>query len=139
MIKESVEKGLEYMYHEGELYAIILRDEYKSASVSFFTPDSLSQQLGFLPHKKGDIIQPHRHTVHKREILYTQEVLFIKKGKVKIDFYDRKHKYVCSETLSGGDVVLLCAGGHGFEMLQDTVMIETKQGPYVGLEDKERF
>lgn len=139
MIKEIKAEGLEYIYHEGELYALIIRNTFESSSITFFTPNSFSQQLGYLPHKKGNIIAPHKHKINKREILYTQEVLFIKKGKVKVNFYDNNHSYIASEILSSGDVILLCGGGHGFEILEDTVMIEVKQGPYVGVDDKERF
>jgi len=139
MIKEIKTDGLEYLYHYGELYCVLLRDNFKSESVVFFTPDSLSQQLGFLYHKKGNVIKPHKHNINKREILYTQEVLFIKKGKVKVSFYDKTHSNVGTEELFKGDTILLCAGGHGFEILEDTIMIEVKQGPYVGIDDKERF
>lgn len=139
MLKEIKCDGLEYIYHEGELYCIILRDKFESKSVVFFTPDSFSQQLGYLPHRRGNIIVAHKHKINKREILYTQETLFIKRGKVKVNFYDRNHLYIESEEVSTGDVVLLCSGGHGFEILEDTIMIEVKQGPYMGVDDKERF
>lgn len=139
MIKDITSEGLEYIYHEGELYCIILRDNYRSDSVSFFTPNSFSQQLGYLPHRKGKVIKPHRHKVNKREILFTQEVLFIKKGVIKINFYDNDKKNAGSEILNKGDVILLCGGGHGFEFLEDTVMVEVKQGPYMGEDDKVRF
>ena len=115
MIKEITEEGLEYLYHEGELYSIVLRDNFKSSSIRFFTPDSFSQQLGYLPHKKGNIIKPHKHKINKREILYTHEVLFIKKGKVKVNFYDKEKKSVGSEHLNCGDIILLCGGGHGID------------------------
>ena len=92
-----------------------------------------------MSHKKGHAIVSHTHIINRREILYTQEVLLIKKGKVKVNFYDKEKKFTGAETVSGGDVILLCAGGHGFEILEDTVMIEIKQGPYTGLDDKERF
>jgi hypothetical protein len=139
MIKEIKEEGLEYIYHHGELYCVILRDCYKNDSISFFTPDSFSQQLGYLPHRKGNIIKPHRHKINKREILYTQEVLFLKKGKVKVNFYRDEKTYIGSEILNSGDTILLCGGGHGFEIIEDTIMIEVKQGPYMGVDDKERF
>lgn len=139
MIKESKIKGLEYLYHDGELYCLVLRNDYNGDSISFFTPQTFSQQLGYLPHKKGNIIKPHRHVISKREVLHTQEVLFIKKGKVKINFYDLSHAHVGSETVSIGDLVLLCGGGHGFEMLEESIMIEVKQGPYTGEDDKVRF
>lgn len=139
MIKEIKTEGLEYLYHEGELYCLILKEHYRNDVVAFFTPDSFSQQLGFLPHKKGDCIKPHRHKLHKREVLYTQEILMIKKGKVKVNLYDDEKNYVGSEIVNAGDIILLCGGGHGFEILEETIMIEIKQGPYVGIEDKERF
>ena len=139
MIKEIKTEGLEYMYHDGELFCIVLRDNYKNETISFFTPDSFSQQLGYLPHKKGNKIKPHKHKINKREILYTHEVLFIKKGKVKVNFYDRDKNTVGSEHLNCGDIILLCGGGHGFEILEETIMIEVKQGPFIGIEDKERF
>lgn len=139
MIKENKVEGLEYIYNGGELYCIILRDNFHSESITFFTPDSLSQQLGYLPHKKGGIIKSHRHRINRREILYTQEVLFIKKGKVKVNFYDREKTYTGSEILNEGDVILLCGGWHGFNLLEDAIIIEVKQGPYMGINDKDHF
>jgi hypothetical protein len=139
MSKEIKTSGLEYLYQEGDLYAIVLRDNYKGDSIRFFTPDSFSQQLGYLPHKKGAVIKPHEHQINKREIHYTQEVLLIKKGRVQVNFYDLDHMPVFSEVLDSGDMILLCGGGHGFEMLLDTVMIEIKQGPYTGANDKNIF
>jgi len=139
MIKEIPKDGLEYIYSEGELIAVILRDRFSSDEIEFFTPDNLSQQLGFLPHKKGDIIQAHRHIYNKREVHFTQEVLFVKKGKVKVNLYNSRKQYISSEILEKGDIILLCGGAHGFEFLEDSILIEVKQGPYTGEEDKERF
>jgi hypothetical protein len=90
-------------------------------------------------HPKGKIIQPHVHNIVKREVLYTKEVLFIKKGKVKTDIYSDEREYICSRILETGDIILLAAGGHGFEILEDTEMFEIKQGPYAGESDKTRF
>jgi hypothetical protein len=139
MSKEIKEDGLEYFYDGGELYAVILRSYYNGANIHFFTPDNFSQQLGYLPHKKGATIQPHEHRLHKREIHYTQEALFIKKGKVKVNLYNMNHRQFFSELLEPGDIILLCGGGHGFEMLEDSVMVEVKQGPYMGDDDKKVF
>ncbi|MBI3544759.1 MAG: hypothetical protein HY075_15925 [Deltaproteobacteria bacterium] len=139
MRKETPQTGLEYIYNDGELYSIILRDEYAGTSINFFTPDSFSQQLGYLPHKAGNIIKPHLHKLSRREVEYTHEVLFIKRGKVLVNFYDKQKAHLGSETLGRGDVILLCGGGHGFKVLEECVMIEVKQGPFMGLEDKERF
>lgn len=137
--KETKQKGLEFCYNNDELYCIIVRDSFDSETINFFTPDNFSQQLGYLPHKKNAIIKPHVHLYTKREVFYTQEVLFIKKGKVKVNFYDLDKKYAFSENIGQGDFILLCGGGHGFEIIEDACMIEIKQGPFLGKDDKLRF
>ena len=88
---------------------------------------------------KGYKIQPHIHKKIERTIEYTQEVLFIKTGLVRVDFYKTDKTYLNSKILNSGDVILLSAGGHGFEMLQDSEIIEVKQGPFAGNIDKSRF
>lgn len=137
--KEVKQEGLEFCYNNDELYCIIVRSGYHSKTVAFFTPDNFSQQVGYLPHKKNTIIKPHVHLHNKREVFYTQEVLFIKKGKVKANFYDLNKEYVFSEIIEQDDFILLCNGGHGFEIIEDTCMIEIKQGPFLGEDDKYRF
>ena len=130
----------EQIKHDDELIALIIRNNYNSTGVDFFTPDSFSQQLAFINHPKDTDIKPHIHTLVKREVFYTQEVLIIRKGKLKVDLYTNDKQYVCSRILCSGDVILLASGGHGFKMIEDTEMIEVKQGPYIDAEsDKERF
>ena len=87
----------------------------------------------------GYVIPPHRHNLVLREVVLTQEVLMIKSGKVRVDFFDDDQNYLESSILVKGDVILLAAGGHGFEMLESSEMIEVKQGPYCGERDKVRF
>jgi len=125
--------------NKDQLLAVIIRTTHKSDGIQFFTPDSFSQQLAYMNRPQGYVIQPHVHNLVAREVTLTQEVLFIKSGKVRVDFYDDAKNYLESSVLSTGDVILLAAGGHGFEMLEPTEMIEVKQGPYCGEEDKVRF
>ena len=118
---------------------IIIRSSFHSEGIEFFTPDMFSQQLGYMNRPAGYVIPPHVHNPVQRDVMWTQEVLFIKSGKVRVDFYtDGKH-YLESRILGTGDVILLAAGGHGFEMLEQSEMIEVKQGPYCGDQDKTRF
>jgi len=139
MPKEIKTEGLEYLYHKGDLYSIVLRNNYKSNSIRFFTPDNFSQQLGHLPHQKGDIVKPHENKISTGIIHNTQEVLIIKEGLVRINYYDLNHRHFFSELLHAGDIILLCFGGHGFDFLENAVMVEIKQGPYTGVEDKQTF
>jgi hypothetical protein len=90
-------------------------------------------------HPAGKIIEPHLHTPVSREVQYTQEALLIKRGKLRVDFYDEQRSYLESRILGAGDVILLAVGGHGFEVLEEIEMIEVKQGPYAGERDKQRF
>ncbi len=130
---------IEYITDNTKTLAIILPSTYTKNGVQFFTPGDFSQQLGYMKHTKGDSIQEHVHILHKREIQYTQETLFIRKGRVKINFYKQDNTFLTSRVLITGDVILLASGGHGFEFLEETEMIEVKQGPYCGDKDKLRF
>jgi hypothetical protein len=122
-----------------QLLSIIIRNNYSREGIHFFTPDNFSQQLGYMNREKGFEIVPHVHNLIKREVLLTQEILFIKSGKVRIDYFDDNKKYLESRIVEKGDVVLLAAGGHGFKMLEKSEIIEVKQGPYCGELDKTRF
>jgi hypothetical protein len=125
-------------YHDMEL-AIIIRQTFRKDGIEFFTPDSYSQQIGYMNRPTNYVIPPHIHNPVVREVQYTKEVLFIKSGKVRVDFYSNAQLYLESAVLKTGDVILLAFGGHGFEMLEPTEMIEVKQGPYAGDNDKTRF
>ena len=130
---------VDQIIHNNQILAIIIKSDYSNEGITFFTPDDFSQQLAYMNHPKGKIIHPHVHNIVKREVLYTKEVLFIKKGKIRTDFYTDDKEYICSRILESGDIILLAMGGHGFEMLEDTEMFEIKQGPYTGESDKTRF
>lgn len=130
---------IEHITCEDKLLSIIIRTRYTSDSIQFFTPDEFSQQLGYMNRPKDYIIPPHVHTPVQRDVLFTQEVLFIKSGKVRVDFYNNGQIYLESRILEKGDVILLAYGGHGFQMLEESEMIEVKQGPYAGEMDKIRF
>ena len=125
--------------HDNQLLAIIISHDYQKPGITFCTPDDLSQQLAYMQHPKGHIIEPHVHNAVKREVHYTKEVLVIRKGKLRVDFYDDDRTYIESHILVSGDVILLASGGHGFEVLEDLEMFEIKQGPYAGDGDKTRF
>jgi hypothetical protein len=124
---------------DGYLCAIILTTAYDEPSIHFFTPNHLSQQLASISYPAGRVIPAHTHNPVPREVLFTQEALFIRRGKLRVDFYSMQGEYVKSRVLCPGDVILLIAGGHGFQVLEDLNMVEVKQGPYAGEEDKTIF
>ena len=130
---------VENIKHNDKLLAIIIPGDFNKPGIHFFTSNDLSQQLAYMHHPSGKIIEPHVHNPVPREVQFTQEVLFVKRGILRVDFYDDNQNYLESRVLKAGDVILLATGGHGFEVLEEIEMIEVKQGPYAGEEDKTRF
>jgi mannose-6-phosphate isomerase-like protein (cupin superfamily) len=129
---ETITRGLEPI-------ALIIRAEYDEPGIQFFTPGNFSQQVAYMKHPQGHKIGEHIHNLVIRQVLYTQEVLLIRSGKVKVNLYTSDKEFIGSRILEKGDLILLCGGGHSFEMLEETSMIEIKQGPYTGENDKTRF
>jgi hypothetical protein len=130
---------VEIIKHQTETLAIFISNKFKKDGISFFTPDDFSQQVGYMKREVGYEILPHVHNPVLREVTLTQEVLIIKSGKVRVDFYTQEKTYLFSKIIIEGDVILLAAGGHGFIMLEESEIIEVKQGPYCGELDKTRF
>ncbi len=130
---------MEIIKKKNKILAYIIRDDHKCEGVDFITPDEYSQQVAYMHHPAGKVIDAHVHNAVHRSVLFTQEVLFIKRGKLRVDFYDEYEDYLESRVLDPGDVLLLVSGGHGFKALEELEMVEVKQGPYSGDKDKTRF
>ena len=127
------------VHHGEQLLAIIVTARFHQPGIHFVTSNELSQQLAYMNYPAGKVIPAHVHNSVTREVFFTQETLFIKKGKLRVDFYTAEQEYLESRVLAAGDVILLIQGGHGFEVLEPLEMIEVKQGPYAGDMDKTRF
>lgn len=114
---------------------------YFDHGVHFVTPPELPLQVACMKRSLGEIIPSHTHPI--RLVLgagkpsRTQEVLVVRRGRLRVDFYNSRKMLVTSRTLCTGDIVILIAGGHGFEMIEETELVEVKQGPYLGQGDKE--
>ena len=130
---------IECVRFSGVEFAIILRSDFHEPGIHFFTPADYSQQLGYMRHPAGHVIEPHAHNPVPRAVHFTREALFLRRGRLRVDFYTDAGEYFESRELGSGDVILLTAGGHGFEVLEEIEMIEVKQGPYGGDTDKRRI
>lgn len=128
---------IEHVCIGGRVAAIIVRADFRPDGIQFVTPAEYSQQLGFMRRPAGYVIQPHVHMPVKHETMLTQEVLYLRSGRVRVDFYGDDEVFAESREIRSGDVILLSSSGHGFEMLEESELIEVKQGPY--LDDKRRF
>jgi len=125
---------------EGNCLAVVIRSGFSPERTTFFSENSYSQQIGIIKYPRGGTITAHYHNLVPREVVYTQEVLVIRRGRVRVNLFNKKLEAVSSTILNEGDMVHLISGGHGFEMLDDTEMLEVKQGPYSGVsQDKTTF
>lgn len=131
---------IEKIKYKKKLYALIVRGKYRNKKgISFFSPVNATQQFGYMKHKTGHEIRPHKHKKRLTKILTTTEVILILKGVLRVDFYNLKKKYLFSKVIREKDIILLVDGGHGFQVIRDVEMIEVKQGPYNRSKDKIKF
>ena len=136
----QTEAGLvERITDGGETLAILIRAGHEPERTEFLTPASYKQQLGFVVHPAGSEIPRHDHLQLQRSIHGASECLIMRRGRSEVTLYNRSREEVCRRVIETGDVLLLIAGGHGFRQLEDTVFLEIKQGPYPGVEEKDRF
>jgi len=116
--------------HKDKLIAFIIKANFKKKGLEFFTPNRFGQQLSYMNRPRGYNINPHSHPLVARQVKSFQEVIFVRTGKIRVDFYDKNKHYLESRIIQQGDVVFLASGGHGFEFIQDSELIEVKQGPF---------
>ncbi len=131
-LTESIEAG-------SCLLAQIVYADKRPEQTVFVTPGTLSQQVGFIVYPADSSIPRHLHNTVQRTIVGTPEVLIVRRGRVQADFYTDRKEYVTSRILNRHDVLILISGGHGFTCFEDTILLEVKQGPYIGPQEKERF
>jgi hypothetical protein len=130
---------IEKIYNKNDLIAIVVRAAFDGNGIEFFTDNDQLLQFGYMKRDQGYKIQPHIHKSYPRVTNGTQEVLYVKFGKVKVIFYDDNKQYVSELTICTGDWILLASQGHGFEFIENSVLLEVKNGPYAGDEDKIKF
>jgi hypothetical protein len=118
--------------------ALVMRAAPAPPGAQFVTPPEAGLQVGVLTHAEGTTIPRHVHRQVERQVSGTSEVLIVRSGCCEVDVYD-EDELIASTQLRPGDVMVLLAGGHGLRMLEDTVLVEVKQGPYLGVEEKVRY
>jgi hypothetical protein len=121
------------------LVSIIIRREFEPSETTFVTSPDLAQQVGFVVYPAGGVIKRHIHMNVDRQNVSSSEALIIRQGRLEIDIYDQDKNLLATRELSQGDFVLMVSGGHGFRILEKTILLEIKLGPYAGAADKELF
>ena len=135
----DIGEQIERISWQGTPLAMIIRNQVEPAETTFFTAPEFKQQVGFVVYPAGGEIQRHVHLPLERKLIGTSEVLVVRRGRCEIDIYSNTRELVATRELRQGDVMLMIDGGHGFRILEDTVFLEVKQGPYTGIDEKERF
>lgn len=101
--------------------------------LNFFSNDDDFIQVGIWGYGAGKELKAHIHNEVKREVLWTQEVLFVRNGKLRANIFDTQETKVAELEVNAGDVIILLRGGHGYDILEEgTQVLEIKNGPYVG-------
>ena len=130
---------VEIIDKDGQPLTYLIRTTTLPETTTFLTPPEFKQQVGFVVYPEGGEIPRHVHRPFERKLIGTSEVILVQKGRCVLDVYSDDRELVASRELGVGDLMLMVGGGHGFRMLEDTVLLEIKQGPYTGLDEKERF
>jgi hypothetical protein len=130
---------IECITWNGESLCYIVRRELTPQRTMFLTPPESAIQVGYVVRRAAEDIPRHAHRPTVRTITTTSEVLFVQRGRCELDVYTDDREYVTTRELREGDLVIIVGGGHGFRIIEDTVLLEVKQGPYAGAGDRDRF
>jgi oxalate decarboxylase/phosphoglucose isomerase-like protein (cupin superfamily) len=127
--------------HENKILSIIYRDDDWTEGLNFITPNELFVQVGSWWYDKGKKLASHIHNDFERKAMRTQEMVYVKKGSMRVLLYDEDKNYLQDYILYEGDLAVFAYGGHGYEILDDgTKIIEAKNGPFVDVDtDKTKF
>ena len=134
-----MDNNVEIISRNGQPLCYVIRKDVHPDKTTFITPPDGKQQVGFIVYQKGGVIARHTHKPLERRIVGMAEVVVVRSGHCLIEVYDDSLSLVTTRDLFEGDVVLMVGGGHGFQVIDDTVLLEIKQGPYLGKDDKELF
>jgi len=130
---------IERIIWNGSVKVYIIRSAYNPVRTSFASPQTANLQVGHIVYPAGSVVPKHLHKKIIRRLDRTEEVLIVKKGSCFLDIYNERKKLVVTRKVRRGDIIIIVGGGHGFRVLKDLILLEIKQGPYTGIEEKERF
>ena len=133
------DQNIEIIAKDGVDLCYIVRAGFEPETTTFITQPEYKQQVGFIKYGAGSVIARHTHVPLERRIVGTSEVVFVRRGSCQLEVYAEDRELVATRDVGAGDLILMVSGGHGFNVHEDTVLLEVKQGPYTGLEEKERF
>lgn len=130
------EPSIQTIVDGDRVIAYVIKAAHDPSSTQFVTDAGSEFQVGFVRYPTGGTIPPHKHKVIERNLQKTSEVLVVRSGSCHADLFNYQDELVYQTVLAEGDILVLLGAGHGFRMIQDTVFLEVKQGPYTSIEEK---
>lgn len=134
---EGCDKPSLILDERNNILAIVIYSNQEFKGIQFISPDYFALQLGTMNRPKGEIVAAHIHKQQIRTVEGTQEVLIVRSGKMLVELFDDKKKFVQSVLVEKGDIILLAFGGHSIKMIENVELVEVKQGPYTQILDKD--
>ena|SRR3989338_7012315 len=132
-------KKIKSIIWEGKVLAHIIKAGDFPDKTSFFSEESDNLQVGCIVYPDNTQIPKHLHKPVIRNLDRTEEVLVVREGEAILDLYNQNKDKISSVKVTSGDVIILTGGGHGLRVIKKTKLLEIKQGPYFGVDEKERF
>ncbi len=126
---------IEYIKDGETIIAQIIRNAEWPENLHFYTTDVDCLQVATWRYPKGKHLKAHAHKFCERTIPRTNEFISVKKGRLQAYFYSENDVHIAERELQEGDMVLIYAGGHAYDILEEnTEVLEVKNGPYPGIE-----
>lgn len=124
--------GVKIIKAEDVILAKVISSDWNDG-LSFYSDNSDFIQVGTWRYNRGKELLAHIHNQVERIVYKTQEVLYVRKGKIAAFIYDLEGNLVENINVNEGDVLILINGGHGYKIPEDdTQVLEIKNGPYPG-------
>ncbi|MDA8085692.1 MAG: hypothetical protein M0Z75_03245 [Nitrospiraceae bacterium] len=125
----------------GGRLAVLVRGSEIKKGLGFYTEEADFLQVGvWAGYERGKVLRAHNHNQAERTAGRTQEALFVMRGSLRASIYSEDDRFVAALDVNAGDILVLFAGGHGYEITgEDTFVLEVKNGPFPGVEKDKRF
>lgn len=126
--------------YKNKTIAVVIRSNHPVDNLQFFTKDEDLLQVGIHNKKAHTLVKPHVHKSNPQVIKEIYEVFYVVKGALKLTMYSKKTgRKIKSVILRQGDSAIHMGEGHGIEFIEDTVLFEVKQGPFLGVQTSKTY
>ncbi len=123
---------LEKIIVDNDLCALVVRNTADVKSSTFLSPDDLNLQVAIFKRGTSFVEAPHYHKTVERKIDRVEQFLYITKGIMRVEFFDKKGVFAQAKTIKKGDSILIIRGTHSVKIIKACKAVSVKQGPFFG-------